>query len=68
MSCSLQSEYVRLYHGLNSFEIAVMMEAWIPAAPRVICRWAIPALSSDLGNGLGFLRLDRDRLLNFLDV
>jgi len=35
-----------------------MMKAWIPAAPRVIYRWAISALSSDLGNGLGFLRLD----------
>ncbi len=35
-----------------------MMEAWIPAAPRVICRWAISALSSDLGNRLGFLQID----------
>jgi hypothetical protein len=60
---STQSEYVRFCYGLNSFEIAIMMKARIPAAPRLICRGAIPDLSSDLGNGFSFLQRNRDQAL-----
>jgi hypothetical protein len=44
---------------------SLMMKARIPASPRVICRWSISAPSSDFGNGLGFLRLNRNLLPDF---